>query len=179
VSQDAIDFVSSIGDLPHALRDALVCRLNLRRILLQAVALGLDHAEEEGAAAWDQCLHELSPVVQTHGLGKAVPESFSTKVQRRLASTAPPRPIIDVSFGTAREFLERTFTDTAEGHNVLKCTRMSNVLVGRHDLCGDYSADFLRHLLRFSLLRSRNRRFIPGVFYKRSSSTKHVQGVRR
>jgi len=52
--------------------------------------------------------------MDTHQLGKAVPGSFSTKIQRRLASTVPPRPIVEVDFREALEKLKQLCLDCEE-----------------------------------------------------------------
>lgn len=50
----------------------------------------------------------------THKLGKTVPGSFSTKIQRRLASTVPPRPIVEVDFNDSLHTLKQLCADCEE-----------------------------------------------------------------
>lgn len=47
----------------------------------------------------------------THSSGRAIESAFSTKLQRRLASTVPPRPMVTVSMDTAWSFWKRTIED--------------------------------------------------------------------
>lgn len=52
--------------------------------------------------------------------GKSFPSSFSVKIQRKLASTVPPRPIVEVSQEAAFEHLERLCLDASVAVEVLK-----------------------------------------------------------
>lgn len=45
---------------------------------------------------WKELLDFSTQLKSTKSLGKPVPSSFSIKVQRKLASTVPPRPIVEV-----------------------------------------------------------------------------------
>ncbi|TKA68441.1 hypothetical protein B0A49_05779, partial [Cryomyces minteri] len=47
----------------------------------------------------------------THNLGRPVKEAFSEKVQRRLATTVPPRPMAEMSFRDAVTKLEKMLQD--------------------------------------------------------------------
>jgi hypothetical protein len=63
---------------------------------------------------WPSILSHLPEITATHHLGKPVPDSFSTKIQRKLASTVPPRPIVDLAFSSATEKLQQLCTDCSE-----------------------------------------------------------------
>ncbi len=52
-------------------------------------------------------------------LAKAVPSSFSVKIQRKLASTVPPRPIVQVGQEAAFDHLDRLCKDAAVAVEVL------------------------------------------------------------
>jgi hypothetical protein len=54
--------------------------------------------------------------------GSPVPDSFSAKLQRKLASTAPPRPIVQLSFEDAWGHMTRLFKDALEAVDVLNYT---------------------------------------------------------
>ena len=62
---------------------------------------------------WNELQSSLPQLKSTINLGKLVPDSFSVKVQRKLASTVPPRPIVNVSQDRAFEHLERLCRDAA------------------------------------------------------------------
>lgn len=57
---------------------------------------------------------KIDEIRDTNQLGKPVPGSFSTKIQRRLASTVPPRPIVDVDFKEALQNLKQLCVDCEE-----------------------------------------------------------------
>jgi hypothetical protein len=63
---------------------------------------------------WPSILSHIPEITATHHLGKPVPDSFSTKIQRKLASTVPPRPIVDLAFSSAIEKLQQLCTDCSE-----------------------------------------------------------------
>ncbi len=85
-------------------RDALLSRLELRKMLLSAVQVDgfLDH---QRAKLWEGCLELLPMLSQTNKLGVQLENSFSIKIQRKLASSVPPRPIVKISFVEALERL--------------------------------------------------------------------------
>lgn len=64
----------------------------------------------------------LPGIKDSHGLGKPVPEAFSAKLQRKLASTMPPRPIVQTSFEDAFANLTRMISDGIEVVGVLNYT---------------------------------------------------------
>ena len=88
----------------ETLRMALATRIDLRRSILSAVAVdGI--LEKSRVEHWEACLKTLPQWKETHILGTPVENSFSVKIQRKLASTVPPRPIVDVTFANAFDFL--------------------------------------------------------------------------
>ncbi len=76
-------------DLADDLSQALKARCSFRLDLLQTLA--------GDARRWDDILTKLGSIRQDHHKGRAIPEAFSDKVQRRLATSTPPRPMIEVS----------------------------------------------------------------------------------
>ncbi|KAG9195803.1 hypothetical protein G6011_00924 [Alternaria panax] len=110
----AIDTVSdpSLLDINSALRSAIISRLELRKYLLQA--LDLDLPLDQISYSWPPVLEGIDRLKTTHQLGRTVPGAFSPKMQRRLASTVPPRPIVDLSFTDAVEKLRQLATDCHE-----------------------------------------------------------------
>jgi hypothetical protein len=103
--------------------DALRSRLQLRRIFLDATQCtefikNPDTAREPWRAASDI----LPRIKATHTLGKAVEEAFSAKLQMKLASTMPPRPIVELGFDDAFGHLSRLFRDGLELIDVLDYT---------------------------------------------------------
>ncbi|KND94563.1 N-alpha-acetyltransferase 35, NatC auxiliary subunit [Tolypocladium ophioglossoides CBS 100239] len=111
---------ASIGD---GVADALISRLDLRRILLAAAECP-QYVKDSAKARepWTEALSILPGVDSTHSLGKPVEEAFSAKLQRKLASTMPPRPIVELGFGDAFGHLSRLFEDGLEIIGVLEYT---------------------------------------------------------
>jgi hypothetical protein len=69
---------------------------------------------------WTSLLVLLPDLKFTQALGKTVSAAFSEKIQRKLASTVPPRPIVEVSYESAYKHLERLCRDASIALEVLK-----------------------------------------------------------
>ncbi|KAI9738563.1 MAG: hypothetical protein M1834_008067 [Cirrosporium novae-zelandiae] len=93
---------------------ALSFRLAFRMSFLSAV----DPSTGEGSNAWRQCSFGLSGIEGTK-CGKPVPEAFSVKIQRKLASTVPPRPMVTVKFDEAFSCLKQLCQDAIDAEKVL------------------------------------------------------------
>ncbi|KAG5932158.1 hypothetical protein E4U53_001457 [Claviceps sorghi] len=122
---DAVDLVLSLkgASLPDDVADALVSRLNLRSVFLTATESPQYMKEPSKAKApWDEALQILPRIDTTHSLGSAVDDAFSMKLQRKLASTMPPRPIVQLKFDDAFGHLSRLFKDGSEVIGVLDYT---------------------------------------------------------
>jgi len=76
----------------------------------------------------------LEPISKSHSLGIAVPEAFSAKIQRRLASTMPPRAIVQLSFDETYANLKRLIADGQEVTDVLDYSDSQSLLVSRPSL---------------------------------------------
>jgi hypothetical protein len=109
---ESTDMFSTDLQIDDALRAAIVVRLEFRKYFLRALdlELPLDHI----SYSWPPVLSSVQNLKTTHQLGRPVPGAFSTKMQRRLASTVPPRPIVDLAFPDALEKLLQLATDCAE-----------------------------------------------------------------
>lgn len=101
----------------------LSARLKLRRIFLQAAESPENKGDfAKAQAPWIEAADILPVIENTHALAKDVDEAFSAKLQRKLASTMPPRPIVQIDFKEAFGHLSRMFEDGGEVVNVLKYT---------------------------------------------------------
>lgn len=60
----------------------------------------------------NDCLMQLDAVDQSSLLSEPVPEAFSIKIQRRLASSVPPRPMVAVERQDSVNFLRQMLTHT-------------------------------------------------------------------
>ena len=102
---------NSISTHPEIAK-ALWLRLDLRKTLLSATEAKFLTGENQAVTdAWTICKSLLPKVLDTTVLGEPVPDSFSAKIQRRLASTVPPRPIVYVSFDDAIYHLSQLCED--------------------------------------------------------------------
>lgn len=110
--------------------DALDSRLRLREEFLKAIQLSEDrtHSADSIKAPWIELERILETINSSHALGTAVPEAFSTKIQRKLASTMPPRPIVQLHFEDTYGHLKRLFGDGREVTDVLAYTDSQSLL---------------------------------------------------
>ncbi|KAK7533633.1 Mak10 subunit, NatC N-terminal acetyltransferase-domain-containing protein [Phyllosticta citricarpa] len=92
--------------------NTLVSRLELRRALLQVTSpdIPLDQTQD----GWNDVAKYLDKVEETHALGRPVKEAFSTKIQRRLASTVPPRPVVELNFALSCRVMNELCQDNLE-----------------------------------------------------------------
>ncbi|KAH8677709.1 Mak10 subunit, NatC N-terminal acetyltransferase-domain-containing protein [Xylariales sp. PMI_506] len=108
--------------LPKDVVAALDLRLEFRIAFLRAMELvSLRTANPESLKTpWIMMDGLLEHLRKQHSLATAVPEAFSTKIQRRLASTMPPRPIVHLSFENAYAHFKRLAQDGKEAMNILR-----------------------------------------------------------
>lgn len=116
--------------LPDEMADALGFRLELRTAFLRAIELTELRSDPESLSLpWSQMQGVWEVVNKTRHLGKSVPEAFSTKIQRRLASTMPPRPIVQLSPEETHEHFKKLIADGINVLNVLKYYDSQSLLV--------------------------------------------------
>lgn len=118
----------------HTVRDevaqALDFRLELRLAFLRAIELTeLRSNPRSLKTPWIQMDAILEPINKSHSLGIAVPEAFSAKIQRRLASTMPPRAIVQLSFDEMYSNFKRLIADGQEVTDVLDYSDSQSLLV--------------------------------------------------
>ena len=127
---EAVAWVDDFKDITDEnVKTALVCRLNFRKSFLAAVAFEDATEDVDSHSAWQQCDELLCLLLETKTVGVAVKDAFSTKIQRRLASTVPPRPIVQITFEDAYAHLSRLCQDGKEVHGVLDYHGGNNLLV--------------------------------------------------
>lgn len=127
--EDAMAYVTKETDLmDRPFRDALLSRLELRKMLLSAVQLDgcLDH---QRAGLWEGCLEILPVLSQTNKLGVRSENSFSIKIQRKLASSVPPRPIVNISFDEALARLSGICQNGRDAYRILDCHSGTHLMV--------------------------------------------------
>ncbi|KAI9836202.1 MAG: hypothetical protein M1819_001539 [Sarea resinae] len=110
------------------LRNALQLRLDFRSQFLKAVAADFNSIQDRPNIHWSQCSALLLSLEKSAKLGKKVEEAFSVKIQRKLASTIPPRPIVNISFDDAMAQLKRLCVDGNDVQQILEYHGVSNML---------------------------------------------------
>ncbi|KAH0565617.1 hypothetical protein GP486_000975 [Trichoglossum hirsutum] len=105
---------NEVGTIPDHLRNALKARLQFRKAFLGAVSKDLGIIKDPSTIEWEICAKHLQLINDSHRLGKPVERSFSVKIQRKLASTVPPRPMVNISFENALTHLKRLCQDGAD-----------------------------------------------------------------
>ena len=126
----AISWVDEQGDsVDGKLKEAIKCRLVFRRDFLLSLDQDLDIMQSRSASHFSSCLSQLDPITESVSLGRPVPEAFSWKIQRKLASTVPPRPMVKISFEDARAHLKRLCQDAIDLLEVLDYSGPHNLKV--------------------------------------------------
>ena len=115
--------------LAEHIYEALTCRLSFRQHFLRAVASDLCISREDHALTWQICSSALSSLLDSSKEGTPISESFSTKIQHRLASTVPPRPIMMNNLQDTHDYLQRFFKDAGEAGGIFDCLNGSQVAV--------------------------------------------------
>ncbi|KAF2199983.1 amino-acid N-acetyltransferas-like protein subunit Mak10 [Delitschia confertaspora ATCC 74209] len=112
--EDVIQNVQECAEeyITDDLKKAMLVRLEFRKNFL--AALDLECPLDQLNKHWPLMQSNLVAINVTHQLGKPVEGSFSTKIQRRLASTVPPRPIVVLEFKDAFEKLKQLCADCEE-----------------------------------------------------------------
>ena len=126
---EAMKFTEQQTKLDEALRRAIVARLMLRQQILRAMELELILDKDNRIQLWKKCTDLLPEIRQTQRLGTPVKEAFSVKTQRKLTSSVPPRPMVEITFEDAHEFLSNLCRDAADVYHVLDYHGCSNLLV--------------------------------------------------
>lgn len=127
--EDALNYVTKeIESMDVSLRDALLNRLQFRKMLLSAVQLDgvLDY---QRVRLWERCLELLPTLSQTTKLGVLSEDSFSIKIQRKLASSVPPRPIVKISYDEAIVLLNEICQNGRDAYRVLDSQTGTRLMV--------------------------------------------------
>ena len=132
--EDAMTYVTEeIEFMDTSIRDALLNRLRFRKTLLSAVQPDgfLDH---QGARLWEGCLELLPMLLQTNKLGVPLEDSFGIKIQRKLASSVPPRPIVMISFDEALTRLNGLCQNGRDAYRIFDSRTGTRLMVCDFDL---------------------------------------------
>lgn len=116
-------------DIDEKLKQAIRCRLLFRHELLSALDQDLEVLETRSTENFASCITQLGPLAESVSLGKPVPEAFSLKIQRKLASTVPPRPMVHISHDDALAHMKRLCQDAIDMQQMLDYRGPSNFKV--------------------------------------------------
>ncbi|RPB26326.1 hypothetical protein L211DRAFT_805150 [Terfezia boudieri ATCC MYA-4762] len=126
-----LETVADAGLWRENIHSALKDRLSHRLAMLQGFSLDLEqyHSYKDIASPpWESCIKLCTQIEESHNLGKPVEEAFSTNVQRKLASTVPPRPKVDMPFAEAIGNLKRMCQEMMEIMKVLEYVSPGNIV---------------------------------------------------
>ncbi|KAJ5823852.1 NatC N(alpha)-terminal acetyltransferase Mak10 subunit [Penicillium robsamsonii] len=122
----AVAWVAEQTDIDQKLKDAIHCRLVFRHEFLSALDQDLEVLETRSTKNFSSCIAQLQPLSETVALGRPVPDAFSLKIQRKLASTVPPRPMVNINSDDALAHLKRLCQDAIDMQQMLDYTGPSN-----------------------------------------------------
>ena len=131
---EANKFTDREIEIDLEIRQAIQLRLVLRDRLLSAVESDLSGDQADRIRRWEQCLELLPKLRDTWSFGVPVKEACSTKIQRRLASSMPPRPLVEISFEDAYTHLTHLCRNGTEVYRVLEYHGSTTLLVGCADI---------------------------------------------
>lgn len=119
ISESALEILKALSEssIDSELQEAISARLIFRNGVLEMLMqhfTGTNPPESLFPSTHDS----LTAQQDTHHLGSRVPEAFSTKLQRRLASTVPPRPMVTVSMDQAWLFWHNMLEDCKNAFSV-------------------------------------------------------------
>ena len=123
---EALSWTESAA-MDHALKTALECRLIFRQELLNAFEADQDHLLSRPHLHLS-CVPMLAEIKRTTIFGQKVAEAFSLKVQRTLASSVPPRPMVTIQFPEAIQHLERLCYDATDVYQLCDVEGSENLL---------------------------------------------------
>ncbi|KAK4215009.1 N-alpha-acetyltransferase 35, NatC auxiliary subunit [Rhypophila decipiens] len=149
-----------IHQMRHALTDkmawALDFRLGLRTAFLRTIELSeLRSNPDSLSLPWHHMQGVWEQIHNSRQLGTPVPEAFSPKIQRKLASTMPPRPIVQLSFEETSDHFRKLIKDGIEVHEVFKYSDPQSLLnfVLTFQAQKPQPLVYIRTLLQFYLFR--------------------------
>lgn len=115
-------------ELPSALSSALEYRLDLRYTLLQLFH-NCEMGDRTSLPPLENSVTLLKKIEDTLSLGRSTPTvAFTLKIQRRLASSVPPRPMIVIEKDKAFPFIRQLITDATTAFQLLDISSSSSLL---------------------------------------------------
>ncbi|KAL9619866.1 MAG: hypothetical protein Q9160_005513 [Pyrenula sp. 1 TL-2023] len=101
-------------DISTDIVQALEQRLVFRQELLSAFQRDAAMLVQGDSSAHATCLVLISSIRNNHSSAISVEEAFSLKLQTTLASSVPPRPMVNIAFAETLNFLSTLLQDTID-----------------------------------------------------------------
>jgi hypothetical protein len=116
----AIQFLEEDSSgLEQNIKDALTNRLRFRNHFLEALDEEQLANGVQDKLPFTTCLSLVGQIEGSVSLGKPIEDAFTLKIQRKLASTVPPRPMVTISISSAMTHLKRLCQDAIDMHELL------------------------------------------------------------
>lgn len=112
-------------------REAIWCRLLFRQQFLDALCHDVGFLDSRSTDKFGPCVSTLPLLAESSSLGQLVEAACSLKIQRKLASTVPPRPMVKISFDKAITHLRRLCQDAVDLQDALCYRGADNLKVCR------------------------------------------------
>lgn len=165
----AIQFLEESSGLEQNVKDALTNRLRFRNHFLEALDEEKFANDVQDKLPFTTCLSLVGPIESSVSLGKPIEDAFTLKIQRKLASTVPPRPMVTISIGSAMSHLKRLCQDAIDMHELLEYSGSDDLQVCIFLLaCRGILSDRIRCLSGRWRRESRSPAFIHVAAYKHS-----------
>ncbi|KAK2766208.1 hypothetical protein FQN54_007724 [Arachnomyces sp. PD_36] len=116
IVDDALSWIENEKDtdISDEFKKALSQRLIFRREFLKGLDQDLNVLETRSMESFQASIPLVCQIEESMPRGKPVEEAFSLKLQRKLASTVPPRPMVNVDTKEAMAHLRRLCQDAAD-----------------------------------------------------------------
>ena len=115
---DALSLLEK-SKIEQVLHKAIEKRLIFRQELLTALEADATNLNERRAAGYRSCVILLKSLQETSEMGRSVPEACSLKIQKRLASSVPPRPMVSLEKNEAFTDFQKFCRDAADVDQII------------------------------------------------------------
>ena len=100
-------------------REAIMCQLDFRKTYLRLLSGQSDSlGDPDVEVDWFDFRHDLERVKSYHKFSSPYPTAFSEKVQRQLATSTPPRPMLQISWDLACSKWKSLCEDVIAAHRL-------------------------------------------------------------
>lgn len=115
---DAKMRLEDLKSLSTEMKEALEFRIEFREQMLDAL--------RGDAKGWGNLLDCMTIIQSSHHQATSVPDAFSSKVQRQLATSTPPRPMLNLPWDTAISKWQNLISDAVETYRIVDSRILSD-----------------------------------------------------